>query len=149
MLSGWDYSLQGRGTPYLSMTAGGLASLAIIRAGLGLKPGDRSRDGATLDRLMKTGLTWLEHFYSVRQCRRAYLPGPDLTEDWAYHLYALERAMDLSRIDRVGTHDWYLEGAMAILNNTYESLKRDHVYEALCLLFLERSTPPAVTEPVK
>ena len=51
--------------------------------------------------------------------------------------------------EKIGRNDWYLEGAMAILNGTYEDIGRDQVYEALCILFLERSTPPAVTEPVK
>jgi len=147
-LSGWAYE-EGRGTAYLSMTAGGLASLSIIAAGLGLKPGDKSRDAAAIRSLRSRGMRWLEYFYSVRQCRRYVLLGPQITSDWAYHLYSIERACDLGRVKTIGHHDWYLEGAMAILNDTYEDMGRDHVYEALCLLFLKRSTPAAITPAVR
>jgi len=147
-LSGWAYE-ENRGSAYLSMTAGGLASLAIIRAGLGIGPDDRSRDSAAIDRLRMNGMAWLDYFYSVRQCRRARLVGPYHASDWAYHLYSIERACDLGRIKKIGIHDWYLEGAMAILNGTYEDIGRDHVFEALCLLFLRRSSPAAVTPGVK
>jgi hypothetical protein len=148
-LAGWDYNSQGRAAAYLSMTAGGFASLAIISAGLGVKPGSRSKEGMTLGRLMHRALDWLEYFYSVRACRRCRLPTPDLADDMAYQLYALERACDLGRLEKIGRHDWYHDGAMAILNGSYEDLGRDHVVEALSLLFLKRSSPAAVTEPVR
>jgi len=145
-LKGWNYK---GGRPYGSMTAGGLASLSIIAAELGLSPRGRKRVHRRIQELMTNAKQWLTYHYTVRQCRGYCRLDQDQDDDWAYHLYALERAFDLGRIKTVGPHDWYAEGALAILHGTYPDCDPDFVYESLCLLFLRRSTPPALTTPLR
>jgi len=85
-----------------SMTAAGVATLAICRTGAGrrLKKSDARKARLAIDR----GLDWLAHHFSVTEN-----PGKD---GWLhYYLYGLERVGSLIGRERLGEHRWYNEGA--------------------------------------
>ncbi len=145
ILAGWNYIDNPREQSYTAMTAGALASATIIRAALGLATDDRSRPGTALTRVESTARAWLDHHISLRHGPRMLMPQPKLASYWAYHLWAIERAGGLGGVATFGSHDWYREGAMAIVNGTYASPGGDYVYEALCLLFLRRTSAAAVS----
>jgi hypothetical protein len=152
---GWCYGvmhwvepgLPPTGVSYGSMTAAGIASLAIARSRLA---GERSV-GALLDRIdaaMRDGWAALERMFDVWVNPRY--------EGWyTYWLYGLERAGMLADVERIGRHDWYWEGAVQLLlrQRRYgEGLPPHWVYDfgaegstAWAILFLKRGTPPVLT----
>src|SRR5436190_2651219 len=109
---GWCYSKESvcaKGHhPYASMTAGGVGAVAICNYILDL---DRKRDPA-----IRSGLAWLDANWSVTgNTGPAEFAGTTAAEHY-YYLYALERAGMLLDIPMIGNHDWYVEGAKALLD---------------------------------
>jgi hypothetical protein len=132
-----------------TMVTAALTCAAIIRSEL-VRAG--AWDDATEQRiapLEKGALAWLQQHHSMR----ASLP----EGAWAasamhyYHLYSLERAMMLSRVAKLGDHDWYLEGAALLLSwqrgdGRWESHQGIPLVDtAFALLFLKRATIPVET----
>lgn len=99
-----------------SMTAGGLSSLLLVKAMLMKQDRLTSEFRSKLDRGIWDAFAWLCENYTVRKNPMAGgvgLPGP-----WhRYYLHGLERACVIARRQRLGVHDWYREGANALLES--------------------------------
>jgi hypothetical protein len=110
---GWCYSKEAicaKGHhPYASMTAGGVGALAICNYILDL---DRKKDPA-----IRSGLAWLNANWSVSGNTGPAEFATSTAAEYYYFLYALERAGMLLDIPMIGNHDWYVEGAKALLDS--------------------------------
>jgi hypothetical protein len=98
---GWCYHEESEGPAYGSMSAGAVGALCIYDAILGT---DWKKDKPVLD-----GLGWLAKNFSVVEN-----VGKGKWFHY-YYLYALERVGMLYDTPRIGTHDWYREGASQLL----------------------------------
>ena len=102
---------------------------------------------------LRDGLAWLDQVFSVERNpgtesfgRRALMP---VNGFWYYYyMYSLERIGSLIPTRYVGRHDWYQEGAEALLKRQKKdgSWMEWHpvVDTAFALLFLRRATIPSV-----
>jgi hypothetical protein len=130
---GWRYGAgMGGGMDresYGSMTAGAVGSLAIYAHLLREK-----------DRDIEEGLGWLAKNFSVEENPRKK------RMNLHYYLYALERAGALCATDKIGTHDWYREGALVLLERQAGDGswgEADRVADTcFAILFLRRATRP-------
>ena len=118
----WGYSRGeddgGRGT----MAAGGLGSLVIYRWMLH-KP-------FAEDPRIKKGMEWLD-------------ANPQGSKWHIYYLYGLERIGMLYGTDRIGSHDWYDEGARWLIKNQASNGSwRNAADTCFAMLFLRRATAP-------
>jgi len=151
---GWCYeghSGHGDHKAYGSMSAGSVGSLAIW---LYIKDDDWGKAESRLKRSWRKdkdvleGMAWLAKNFSVT-CN----PGPYEHDNNAmnsphqhrYYLYALERAGMLYGTERIGSHDWYEEGAKVLV----ESQRGDGAWgntadTCFAILFLRRATQPLV-----
>ncbi len=149
---GWGYTDPRKGKadhdkPYASMTAAGVSSLAIalnaLRKGrLASQPSIRKliQQG---DRALESGYVWISNRFDefVSDRRELY-----------YALYSLEKAGDLCKVECFGSHDWYAEGAMKLIEKQrMNGGWGTYVDTSLALLFLTRATrrieavaPPAI-----
>ena len=123
-----------------SMTCAGIASLAIARDEL-----QRARlrvDARAIDRMIWGGWAWLDAHWGVD--RNPDHPGGRW---YYYYLYSLERAGILARIKKVGGKDWYLEGAIQLLERERKGGGWGGSLTDNCfaLLFLRRATAPVAT----
>lgn len=122
------------GKPSGSMTTAGTSILEVCRIGLGSKLRGELRQ--ELDASADAGRAWLAANFAVDKN-----PGKG---GWLYYyLYGLERVCSLSRVERLGTHSWYLEGARFLLEKQqgkghWPGL--DGVNTCFALLFLRRAT---------
>lgn len=95
-IEGWNYKSEHddeRG-PYHAMSAGGAGALIIFDYML-------DRDWKK-DSFVKGGMNWLNVHYQV--------------QPWnTYFMYALERAAILYGVEKLGEHEWYKDGANALL----------------------------------
>lgn len=142
----WGYTEGGKSDAagYGSMTAGAVGALAVY---------DFLLDGKwSKDSVLRGGLAWLGKNFSVTQ-------NPGSVETWHhqgstqyhYYLYALERAAILSGNSKIGTHDWYAEGASTLLGSqkpdgSWEGSDGSNAQWDTCfaVLFLKRATRPLV-----
>lgn len=125
---GWSYTA-GRSDPYASMTAAGTSSLQVARgglrfAGVGLKN--------RIEKALASGYAWIAgHFNDYPNGNRHYY----------YTLYSLEKVGDLGQIEKFGEHDWYVEGARALLGRQRKDGSwGNYVDTSFALLFLTRAT---------
>jgi len=144
---GWPYQKGGPATG--SMTCSGLTCLAIVKDRLSderLKgPDALTKDERTkIDKAIVDGLGWLAANFSVKE-------NPAAGRAWRYYyLYGLERTGSLMGIRFVGTHDWYREGADALLEEQQPGgewpasggAENRYVQTSFALLFLKRATSP-------
>jgi hypothetical protein len=131
---GWNYKTQAAQDkpPYHAMTAGGAGSLIIYDYMLGRRWKE--------DSYVKAGMNWLTQNWSVNGNY--------------YYMYGLERAGILFGTDKMGSHDWYAEGANFILrqqnpDGSWGKRKpedKDKLTHDTCfaILFLRRATRPLV-----
>ena len=109
---GWCYSKESvcaKGHhAYASMTAGAVGALAICDYILDM---DRKKDPA-----IKSGLAWLNANWSVTANEGPVEFDKSNKTEYFYYLYALERAGMLLDVPHIAKHDWYAEGAAAILD---------------------------------
>ena len=119
-----------------SMTTAGVSILQICKIGLGAKLGGERR---RVDTAIEQGVQWLGHHFAVdKNPGRAGWP--------YYYLYGLERVGSLLRVERMGSHWWYLEGARHLLGEQAKAGNwpgGGHQLEtrtAFALLFLRRAT---------
>lgn len=113
-----------------SMTAGGLSSLLIAKAMLTEADALDPKRAEQLDQAIWDALAWLGSKFRVdgnpNAVNTAHLPPavqaamkggvPGGASYWPlYYLYGLERACVIAGRRYVGTHDWYHEGAQAIV----------------------------------
>jgi hypothetical protein len=132
-----------------SMTTAGLSNLAIIREQIGqtLPPRERKE----LNRAAEMGITWMgRRFQTTNVGANAW---------HRYYLYGLERAGALLPTRNFGAHDWYQEGAAALVDSQKDdgSWQESHhdgsqwismrdTDTCFALLFLKRATGIAVTQ---
>jgi hypothetical protein len=139
---GFSYRQNGGGATG-SMTAAGVAVLAICRERLGLseRRGDRRRS-KKVDDAIQDGLEWLAKNFAVDGnpgAGRRFL---------GYYLYGLERVGALAETERIGDHDWYREGARFLVDGQSKaghwapSLGGGAAQTCFALLFLRRATAP-------
>jgi hypothetical protein len=154
-----------------SMTAGGLSSLLVVKAMLGEAGALDPALAADLDRGIWDALAWLAGHFDA-DANPLGLLDPDLppsargplgerlrrtwTPPWfGYWLYAIERACVIAGKRRLGTRDWYLEGARALVGTQEEDgawrlwtrrgaepyvASQEIVDTCFALLFLQRAT---------
>lgn len=140
---GWSYGMKARcedgPAAYGSMSAAGLSSVAIAREGLAHSrrlTGERDKNALVA---MRDGLAWFAlNFDSARNVGRG-------ASWYYYYLYSVEKAMDLAGVERVGSHEWWREGAAELLvrQRPDGSWEGDVNETSLALLFLNRATLPA------
>jgi hypothetical protein len=139
---GWGYARieapdQNVPVAYGSMTAGALGSLAIYCKMLGQE--------AKRDPTIRDGSAWLANQWSAT----TNPPGTGRNALY-YYLYAIERLGIFTGAETFGKHEWYVEGARAILDTqradgSWQSgggTKADDVLYDTCfaVLFLKRGT---------
>jgi Prenyltransferase and squalene oxidase repeat len=131
-----------------SMTTAGLSGLLICQSELWSSRhfGGRSRQ-QTRDAI-RDGFAWLQVHYTVDE-------NPVSGAAWHYYyLYGLERAGVLSSTRFVGGHDWYLDGALDLLEDQEREGSwhgQQLVDTCFAILFLKRASfrasNPAITPP--
>jgi hypothetical protein len=108
---GWCYNRKDvcakKHNAYAGMTAGGVGAVAICDYILEI---DFKKDPA-----VRSGLAWLVAHWSVTENLGPIEFDSSTKTELYYYLYALERAGMLVGIEKIGKHDWYAEGAEAIL----------------------------------
>jgi len=93
-----DRGVDWRGDSYASMTAAGIAVIAICRQALG-----EDEQGTPLHKLLVRGWQWFDR-------NVAAIGSAD--ERWSYYFhYGLERAAILCDVEKVAGQDWYARGA--------------------------------------
>ncbi len=134
---GWSYKGADDGNAYGSMTAGGVGALTIYDYML--------KKDWKKDPNVKNGLAWLGKNFSVTA-------NPGRGNAWLlYYLYGVERAGILYGTDKIGDHDWYLEGAKYLLgtqagDGSWTVSGGEHATWDTCfaILFLKKATKPLV-----
>ncbi len=135
-------------TGYASMTCAALSSLLICESELA-RAGELDAElAAQINAAKLSGLAWLQENYSIRTVP----PGGGM---WVafhyYYLYSLERVGMMYGIKKIGGHDWYLEGALWLVNAQREDGswlsygEAPIVDTAFALLFLKRAVLPVET----
>ena len=112
---GWTY-MGNAGQAYGSMTVAGIASLYICGARLEVGGAKEFKDGVypscgkyKQNEAIKKGLDWLARNFSATE-------NPLRRGQWShYYLYGMERVGMISGLRAIGTHDWYREGAAALV----------------------------------
>jgi hypothetical protein len=144
---GYGYASGGSkaSAPSASMTAGVVASLAVIQALGG------ERDGP-VEQALARAFDWLADDFRVDRNRGPAQGGAgerqrNAGRGWLhYYLWTLERACVLAQRERVGTRDWYAEGAAHLLATQKKdgSWVGEAPIYATCfaLLFLTRAADP-------
>ncbi len=138
---GFSYLQDRRGSTG-SMTAAGVAALAICRDHLGLDPAQRRRDKYGALDAIDEGSGWLGSHFSVTS--NPQHGGGHL----GYYLYGLERAGALVPTTRFGDHLWYEEGARQLVadqhprGNWRSTLGGGLPETCFGLLFLRKATAP-------
>jgi len=135
---GWNYRGQPEPESYGSMTAGAIGSLAIYLYMLN-KPWMTDKD-------LTAGMEWLAENFTVTENPKK----KDSPPHYYYFLYALERLGALSLVDKIGSHEWYPEGANVILESqqadgSWKHKDRNDLRDTcFAILFLRRATRPLV-----
>jgi len=120
---GWAYRpqfSQARG----SMTAAGLACLYITQDYLARGDGGSAKSKADREKAeeaIERGLRWFDTNFSV-----AHHPGVGAAEGqvfYYYYLYGIERVGLAGGIKYFGEHDWFREGAAAVLSRLCEPVR--------------------------
>lgn len=150
---GWSYVARGKGQGHSckttgSMTTSGVAALMICKSAVEGHPQWRAYKDK-VNQSIRDGAAWLAANWSVSQ-------NPNLGgSHYYYYLYGLERAGVLSLCLSFGKHNWYEEGANAILArqnadgswggaSTGDGTVAD---TSFALLFLKKATTPIVKMP--
>lgn len=153
---GWTYAPPGQprqhrldGIVTGSMVTSGLAGLLVCKSQLeGTSRYEKELKGR-INQALRDGAAWLALNFSVTQN-----PNSDLHH--FYFLYGLERAGVLGVLDKLGTHDWYLEGATYLIGAQFQSdghwlaaqgTASEVPDTCFALLFLARGTVPVVRLP--
>lgn len=133
---GFVYTSDGGGSTG-SMTAAGVAVLAICEIELRRTGRWPAKLDQAVNKARARGLAWLTANFSVTTNPRGGA--------WLfYYLYGLERMGALAGVRRLGTHDWYDEGSAFVVAEQHEDgswLNGTDLSETcFALLFLRRAT---------
>ncbi|HLY09035.1 MAG TPA: hypothetical protein VKW04_07000 [Planctomycetota bacterium] len=134
---GWGYKGAEEGKAYGSMTAGAVGAITIYDYML--------KKDWKKDQYARNGLAWLGKNFSATS-------NPGRGTAWElYYLYGIERAGVLYGTDKIGDHDWYLEGAKQLLgtqgdDGSWKVSGGEHPTWDTCfaILFLKKATKPLV-----
>lgn len=138
---GWDYASSTKTRSehsYGTMTAGGASSLAICKFHL---KKEWKKDAA-----IAKALDWLGANLSVTTHPKFDWKTP--AHGWVhYWLYALERAGILCEREKLGSHDWYAEGAKQLLeaqgkDGAWDGDRDKLTNTCFAILFLRKATKP-------
>ncbi len=137
---GWCYK-DGH-PPYCSMTAGALGALIIYDY---IQGKDWKADAN-----VQAAMRWMiEHFTVTENFGPPEHREGNLKFHYYYYLYALERAGMLYGTEKLGSHEWYPEGAKVLLEaqkgggSWFESDSSNSVWDTcFAVLFLRRATRP-------
>jgi hypothetical protein len=109
------------GRPYGS-TAAGLATLVICKSELAGNKTYKKKLRVKTDEAIEDAAAWLAKFFSVKDIpsvngvdERLPLPRFRLKPYYFFYMFALESAGTLTGCEKFGDHDWYREGALALL----------------------------------
>jgi hypothetical protein len=134
---GWPYRKE-RDNPNQggtrSMTAAGLYSTLVSSASL------RKKDPVTLvsEPAFRKGMDWFKRSYPVPEPRRERAGGH--VHSIYYDLYSVERAMMISRTEKLDGKDWYHDGALYLLaNQERDGRWIDTTDTCFALLFLKKA----------
>jgi hypothetical protein len=136
------------------MTACGIANLMMARFSLTTRAPAawRVEDAARIQQSIYDGLAWLDAHWSPYKNS-----GADPTSYDLYHVYCVERAMDLVGASRIGAHFWYAEMAKEVLSRQAasgcwpkrgENSPETVMDTCFALLFLHRATKGGIPFPV-
>ena len=146
---GWHYQ---DGKSYGSMTAAGVASLFIINDLLDTASGCPCRNGASgprdaeSEKRIDRGLEWLSRNFSAANPQSTGTPGNGRTLYW---LYCVERVGIASGYKYFGNHDWYREGAEAVLKEAKDGRAGSVSDTCFALLFLYKGRAPILYNKLK
>jgi hypothetical protein len=141
------FGYQVGGPSYASMTACGVGSLLICKEQMQLSKERKPPDW--IDGAIERGMEWLDKSFEADR-NEGHVERPELF----YYLYGVERVGDLTGRKEFNGKDWYVRGAIFLLERQDEDGKwvdatgfRPHDVLGTCfaLLFLKRATPPVVT----
>lgn len=152
---GWGYAGHHGQASTGSMTAAGISTMVIVQSMLG-NDKDFEDDGQTPnccgdeppDKSLDRAIRWMGNNFAVSH-------NPGSSRIWHYYyLYGLERAGRLSGMRFFGEHDWYREGALALVNAQNQTrgfwqgdstLEKDPTLAtAFGLLFLSKGMAPVL-----
>ncbi|HLG42813.1 MAG TPA: prenyltransferase/squalene oxidase repeat-containing protein [Planctomycetota bacterium] len=154
---GWTYHGNiAKEQPHGSVSAIGVASLVICRSNLG--PGHELT--GKIDAAIAKGLEWLgKNFSASEHPGKTPWQGAKDALWLYYYLYSVERAGMFARVEKMGAHDWYAEGAEFLVRKqrangsweqTHERHEDDDIATCFALLFLARASGGMIpTEPAK
>lgn len=118
-----------------AMSCAGLSSLIIAESWLARANQLGGRRGGRVPEAIQDAIAWVCRSFSVR-VNPFTAPGINY-----YHLYSIEKVGELAEVARFGLHDWYLEGALELMNvQDADGGWGDYVNTSLALLFLNRAT---------
>ncbi len=91
------------------------------------------------DTTAKNGLAWLSAHYDIDS-------NPGKGAHWLYYyLYGLERVGVLYGTEKIGSHDWYQEGAKFLLDKQGANGAWNAEWDTcFAILFLKKATKPLV-----
>jgi hypothetical protein len=142
--AGWSYLKKNDPGSYGSMTAGAVGGLTIY---IYIQNRPWMRDKEVL-----SGLEWMARNFSVTANPKVPEGDGGGQGGWLYYyLYAVERACIFYGTERLGGHEWYVEGAKMLLaaqreDGAWMSQGADHAIWDTCfaILFLRRATRPLI-----
>jgi Prenyltransferase and squalene oxidase repeat len=158
---GWGYSHNQRRDSYGSMTAAGAACVAITTSGLMIE--DVKLTHVAGDPVIRRARAWLGREFRVDRNpkvarkvggRQRARPANPIVSTYKryYYLWSLERTGRLMGLEKFGEHDWYREGAKALLGEQKDNGRwigsKPLTGTCFALLFLTRGTKPVTTKPV-
>jgi len=132
--------IPGHGTGYTgSMTTAGLCALSLSREMLGTRMSPQL--ASQVEDALGAGQAWLASHWTVTS-------NPNKADWHLYYLYGLERVGSLLKLERLGGHDWYSEGASYLVRNQEGSgaWRGTEVETCFALLFLARATAKPLSE---
>jgi hypothetical protein len=154
---GWAYADALTYTPYLSMTAAGLASLSILSDALEPASGcpcgaGQGRAGAPdTNRRLDAALEWVLAEYRRRAQGPALPREPAFQRGWGmYEMYCVERVGIAAGYKYLGPLDWYKDGADRLV----QGQRADGSWGSLtdtcfALLFLHKGRAPVLFNKVR
>jgi len=151
---GWSYRASGSDS-FGSQTCAGIAALVItsgkVGSGAASVTGDQVQCCGDQERNepLERGLDWLENNFSVERN-----PG-DINRLWRYYyLYGLERVGRMTARRFIGKHDWYREGAEALVRDQDlisgfwkgggQIESQPEIATSMALMFLSKGRRPVV-----